>query len=137
MCVYNPYIDIHTHTHTCVCRIHTYTSTHKHTCIHTTHSNNIFDSLDTVESTCLCVYVCMHASSSHMHNPPRYSCMYMHSLPSSIHIRMWLRLVGSHIGLFCKRALQKRLYSAKETYILKEHTNHSHIILILHPYICA
>jgi len=28
-----------------------------------------------------------------------------------------------NIGLFCKRALWKRLYSAKETYILKEPTN--------------
>ena len=32
-------------------------------------------------------------------------------------------------GLFCKRALQKRLYSAKETYNFKEPTNHSHPIL--------
>jgi len=32
------------------------------------------------------------------------------------------------IGLFCKRALQKRLYSAKETYDLKEPTNRSHPI---------
>ena len=29
-------------------------------------------------------------------------------------------------GLFCKRALQKRLFSAKETYYLKEPTNRSH-----------
>jgi len=32
------------------------------------------------------------------------------------------------IGLFCKRALQKRLYSAKETYDFKESTNRSHPI---------
>ena len=32
------------------------------------------------------------------------------------------------IGLFCKRALQKRLYSAKETYNFKEPTNRSHPI---------
>jgi len=32
------------------------------------------------------------------------------------------------IGLFCKRALQKRLYSAKETYHFKEPTNCSHPI---------
>ena len=32
------------------------------------------------------------------------------------------------IGLFCKRALWKRLYSAKETYNLKEPTNRSHPI---------
>ena len=33
-----------------------------------------------------------------------------------------------NIGLFCKRALQKRLYSATETYMFKEPTNHSHSI---------
>jgi len=32
------------------------------------------------------------------------------------------------IGLFCKRALQKRLYSAKETCNFKEPTNRSHPI---------
>jgi len=32
------------------------------------------------------------------------------------------------ICLFCKRALQKRLYSAKETYNFKEPTNRSHPI---------
>jgi len=32
------------------------------------------------------------------------------------------------VGLFCKRALSKRLYSAKETYNLKEPTNRSHPI---------
>ena len=30
------------------------------------------------------------------------------------------------IGLFCKRVLLKRLYSAKETYNCKEPTNRSH-----------
>jgi len=34
------------------------------------------------------------------------------------------------VGLFCKRALSKRLYSAKETYNLKESTNRSHPIHI-------
>jgi len=34
------------------------------------------------------------------------------------------------IGLFCKRALPKRLYSAKETYNFKKTTNRSHPILI-------
>ena len=33
------------------------------------------------------------------------------------------------IGLFCKRALHKRRYSAKETYNFKEPTNRSHPIL--------
>jgi len=31
-----------------------------------------------------------------------------------------------NIGLFCKGAILKRLYSAKETYIFNEPTNHSH-----------
>jgi len=35
------------------------------------------------------------------------------------------------ICLFCKRALWKRLYFAKETYDFKEHTNRSHPIRIV------
>jgi len=34
------------------------------------------------------------------------------------------------IGLFCKRAIKKRRYSAEETYDFKEPTNRSHPILI-------
>ena len=34
------------------------------------------------------------------------------------------------IGVFCKRAIQKRLYSAKETYNFKEPTKRSHPIRI-------
>jgi len=34
-----------------------------------------------------------------------------------------------NIGLFCKKALEKGLYSAKETYMFKEPTSHSHPIL--------
>ena len=36
-------------------------------------------------------------------------------------------------GLFCKRALQKSLYSAEETYNFMEPTNHSHPILHFPP----
>ena len=32
-------------------------------------------------------------------------------------------------GLFCKRALLTRVYSAKQTYNFKEPTNHSHPIM--------
>jgi len=35
------------------------------------------------------------------------------------------------IRLFCKRVLEKRPYSAKETHNLKEPTNHSHPIVHL------
>ena len=44
------------------------------------------------------------------------------------------------IGLFCERALWKRLYSAKETWTFKEPTNRSHPIawslLVLYVYLC-
>ena len=36
------------------------------------------------------------------------------------------------IGLFCKRALQKRRYAAKETYNIKAPTNNSHPIVCTH-----
>ena len=35
-----------------------------------------------------------------------------------------------NIGLFCKRTLEKRLYSTKEIYNLKEPTNHRHPISV-------
>ena len=41
----------------------------------------------------------------------------------------WLRLVGYKIiGLFCKRAVLKRLYSVNETYNLIDPTNFIHPI---------
>jgi len=39
------------------------------------------------------------------------------------------------IGLFCKRALQKRRYSAKEPYNFKEPTNRSHPIVSTYVYV--
>jgi len=41
------------------------------------------------------------------------------------------------INLFCKRALIKRLYSAKETYNLKEPTYRSHPICMVSLYMCC
>jgi len=43
---------------------------------------------------------------------------------------MWLRLVGSPKTQvsFAKEPYKKRPYSGKETYVLKEPTNHSHPI---------
>ena len=40
----------------------------------------------------------------------------------------WMSRLLQIIGLFCKRALSKRQYSAKETYDFKEPTNCSHPI---------
>ena len=48
------------------------------------------------------------------------------TLPERSSMRRLLQI----IGLFCKRALYKRLYSAKETCIFKEPTNRSHPIVI-------
>jgi len=41
------------------------------------------------------------------------------------------------ISLFCKRALLKRLYSAKENYHFKEPTNRSHPIHDFDELVCA
>jgi len=53
-----------------------------------------------------------------------------------VHTMWWLRLVGSSpiTGLFCKRALYKRRYSAKETCNFNEPTNGSHPIKGCHPH---
>jgi len=50
--------------------------------------------------------------------------------------------INKIIGLFCKRALQKRRYSAKETYDFIDPTDRSHPICVLHicdmtHYICV
>ena len=41
------------------------------------------------------------------------------------------------IGLFCKRALEKRQHSAKETFDFKEPTNCSHPVVSLEDSTCA
>ena len=41
------------------------------------------------------------------------------------------------IGLFCKRALQKRRYSAKDTYNVETPTHHSHTISCAHAFVMA
>jgi len=65
--------------------------------------------------------------------PLVYACIHIH-----IYIRLSIYTYGvatisrllTIIGLFCKRALSKRLYSAKETYYFKEPTNRSHPIYV-------
>ena len=47
---------------------------------------------------------------------------------STYYVVATIRRLLKTIGLFCKRALQKRLYSAKETCNFKERTNRSHPI---------
>ena len=56
-----------------------------------------------------------------------YTIIYLNTRPYQYVVATISRLLKI-IGLFCKRALQKRLYSAKETYNFKEPTNCSHPI---------
>jgi len=67
-------------------------------------------------------------------------------MDESCHVRMTLRTCMSYgvatmsrllkiMGLFCKRALQNRRYSAKETYNFKEPTNRSHLTHYVHTWV--
>ena len=51
-------------------------------------------------------------------------CRHVRENTDSVRSSRLLKITGP----FCKRALSKRLYSAKETYDFKEPTNHSHLI---------
>jgi len=66
---------------------------------------------------CVCVYLCIFYGGPDVLNlwVLNYEVAMISRLPKNI-------------GLFCKRALYKRLYSAKETYIFEEPTNNSHSI---------
>jgi len=74
-----------------------------------------------------------------LQHPASSLCTYMYYIDVwqvSTEIAMgWLRFAGfiKTTCLFCKRALQKRLYSAKETYNFKEHTHRSHPIPLWNP----
>ena len=68
-------------------------------------------------SDCLCFCVC----SGSMSSPGRKSTDCCYGVPT---ISRLLKMVD----MFCKRALSKKLYSAKETYNLKEPSNCSHPI---------
>jgi len=111
-------IRVHTYTHT---HIHTYTHTHIHTCVW---MNTQWNSLSPTHTqiwlirvhTWISTHTCIH---SHAH---------IHALKAHIHVcwSVWERCLygvalASRIdkitGLFGKRALWKRWYSAKETYI--------------------
>ena len=66
-------------------------------------------------------------------------CMYIaYTCTFHIHVHFIYMYISytctPHIRLFCKRALKKRLYSAKETSHFKEPTNRSHPI---HVYLCT
>ena len=71
------------------------------------------------ESVCVCVRVCV------------YVCVRAQSDKSARYGVATMSRLLKIIGLFCKRALQKRRYSAKESYDFKKPTNRSHPISAL------
>jgi len=86
----------------CVCiQIYAYYVTRKHIQTH----------------TCTCTHTYTH-TCTHTHKVTQYWANGVATISRLLKI----------IGLFCKRVLKKRLYSAKETYNFKEPTNHSHLI---------
>jgi len=54
--------------------------------------------------------------------------MVRHEQGSSCYEAATISSLPKKIGIFCKRSLWKRLFSAKETYNFKESTNRSHFI---------
>ena len=99
---------------------------------HTTHTHRHMN-VDTHTCTQTHRTTCVFAAT-YIHT---HACIYVHTFT---HIRIttqrctfWqgvatISRLLKMIGLFCKRALEKRRYSAKETYNFKEPTNRSHPI---------
>ena len=69
----------------------------------------------------VCVFVCVYLCSSY--GGPDILNLWVLNYEVATISRL-----PKNIGLFGTRALYKRLYSAKETYVFEEPTNHSHPI---------
>ena len=70
------------------------------------------------------IFVCKHECHMYTLGPlHEYTCIYIYAYYGGATISRLLKIKG----LFCKRVLLKRRYSAKETYNLKEPTNPSHM----------
>jgi len=69
---------------------------------------------------CACIYICVRLYIR--------ICVWIHLYSAGSGMATISR-IRKIIGLFCKRALKKRQYSAKETYNFKEPTDRSHPIL--------
>jgi len=133
--------------------VHTYIRTymHRHTCMHAyiiiyESTDDMYKYIHTYTYTYMHAYICTHVrarTSTHTFKYPtkRQPCVFVWRL------KMWIcfkvatisRLLKI-VGLFCKRALLKRRYSAKETYNFKEPTNRSPPRLMSHllfaDYVC-
>ena len=109
-------VDIHVyHDDTCICCHVCYACVDTCVDIHVYH-----------DDTCICCHVCYTCVETCV----IYMCWHMCWHMCCYGVATWSRLL-QFIGLFCKRALWKRRYSAKETYNFKEPTNRSHPIHVL------
>jgi len=122
-------IKTHVCTRTHVCT-KTYVCTKTHVCTKTYAciKTKTYARIKTKTHRCITTYVCVFT----------HACIMTHvCTKTKPHIQIqtyvymgWLRLEGSsqRIGLFCKRALLKRIQCAKEAYDFKEPTSRSHPI---------
>jgi len=81
---------------------------------------------------CVCARVCVWHNNGNSTQGVVHSLFVYFLMFLSLCLRYGVATIGRLLkitGLFCKRALQKRLYSAKETYNFKEPTSRSHPIL--------
>jgi len=147
------YIYIHTQMYT-----HTHTHTHTHTRTHITYTHlHTHREMEGYESElflsyfakggvcpgdieilqggnasgfrCVCVCMCVRESVCIAWEGHTYIHSYIHICTHTSRYRVaTMRRLLKITGLFCKRALEKRLYSAKQTYNFKEPTNRSHPI---------
>jgi len=119
----------HTSTHTL-----TYTHTHTHTYHYDLAANHV------LKNMCMHMYVYIHTyTNTNTHAFDVYfACIHFEDKNDTGHthgVATTSRLLKI-VGLFCKRALQKRLYSAKETCNLNEPTNPSHTIVAFYIQMC-
>jgi len=102
--------------------VYTYSCKHMHTHVHCAHPlcpTNIY------VHVCIYIYICIITLTyiyAHIYTLFPFSPCYGYGVASASRIDLYM-------GLFCKRALQKRQHSAKETYHLIDPTNRSHPIL--------
>ena len=76
---------------------------------------------------CICVCACVH-THTHTYTHSVHVIYVQSQRAHHIYGVATVSRLFKRIGLFCKRALEKRRYSAKETYSFKEPTNRRHPI---------
>jgi len=129
------HVDLHTHTNA---PSYTQAHTHLHTRIHTYHYDSATHHV--LKNMCMHMYVYIHTyTNTNTHAFDVYfACIHFEDKNDTGHthgVATTSRLLKI-VGLFCKRALQKRLYSAKETCNLNEPTNPSHTIVAFYIQMC-